>query len=365
MKITATKISADIRPSDGNPRSSEGSFARLSDGRIVFAYSRYNGTSYGDHASCDICAVYSTDGGESFDVSSCTTLVHASDYGVQNVMSVSLLELDGGDIALFYLIKYPDGASSYNMRLFDSTMSSVKRETECLPHRDGCYFVVNNDRVMQTSDGRLVIPAAYHPKFFDSSYDMAFECDSRSVACYFESTDSGKTWRQLPSSLRLPDTYTSTGLQEPGIVELREGIYYTYARTDRAYQYEAVSLDRGAHWFGPQPSQFASPPSPMLIKKNPHSGKFYAIYNPIPRNPYIPSSNNSAAWGRTPLVICESEDGVTFGARVTLEDDDKRGFCYPAMYFVDAKTMLLSYCAGGEEDKITLNRTVIRKLMIE
>ena len=48
----------DLPPGDKNPRNSEGSFLRLKDGRIVFAYSRYSGTSSDDGAYCEIAAIY-------------------------------------------------------------------------------------------------------------------------------------------------------------------------------------------------------------------------------------------------------------------------------------------------------------------
>ena len=46
-----------------NPRNSEGSFATLADGGVMFAYTRYNGKSWADAAAADICARYSSDGG--------------------------------------------------------------------------------------------------------------------------------------------------------------------------------------------------------------------------------------------------------------------------------------------------------------
>ena len=50
----------------GNPRNSEGSFLRLNDGRIAFAYSRYSGDSADDHAYAEIACIFSSDEGETF-----------------------------------------------------------------------------------------------------------------------------------------------------------------------------------------------------------------------------------------------------------------------------------------------------------
>ena len=42
---------------DGNPRNGEGTFLRLKDGRILYAYSRYLGHSWDDHADADIAGI--------------------------------------------------------------------------------------------------------------------------------------------------------------------------------------------------------------------------------------------------------------------------------------------------------------------
>lgn len=49
-----------------NPRNSEGAFLNLKDGRILFVYSRFKGRGQEDWAPADICAVVSSDGGQSF-----------------------------------------------------------------------------------------------------------------------------------------------------------------------------------------------------------------------------------------------------------------------------------------------------------
>jgi hypothetical protein len=102
----------------------------------------------------------------------------------------------------------------------------------------------------------------------------------------------------------------------------------------------------------------------MLIRKNPYSGKFYAIYNPIPLYNGRSFPEDFFHAGRTPIVLRESENGIDFSDLAVIEDDEKRGYCYPAMYFLDENTMLVSFCAGGKEDGSCLNKTVIKKIII-
>ena len=61
MEMKDAKITAMLCPQPGNPRNSEGSFLRLDDGRIAFAYSRYVGDSDLDHAKCEIAIALNKD----------------------------------------------------------------------------------------------------------------------------------------------------------------------------------------------------------------------------------------------------------------------------------------------------------------
>ena len=91
-----------LAPSDDNPRNSEGDFITLDDGRILFVYSHYTGSSTSDHAPAYLAARYSDDGGRSW---TDEDVVVVENEGGMNVMSVSLLRLQNGDIAFFYLRK--------------------------------------------------------------------------------------------------------------------------------------------------------------------------------------------------------------------------------------------------------------------
>ncbi len=361
LKIKEASVVGFLGNAIDNPRNSEGSFLKLKDGRIAFAYSRYNGDSDSDHAPCDVCVVYSYDNGKTFDTENYETLVYASDYSEENVMSVTLRYMNNGDIGLFYLLIHPGLTSEYILRRYKDDFNGFMSEVKCLPFDYDGYFVVNNDRVLHLSDGRWFIPAAFHHTSINRKENEYF--DGRALVYFFMSDDDGYTWKQVKGILRLSDTYSKTGLQEPGLVELNGGALYCYSRTDRMYQYESVSLDGGEHWFNPQPSRFSSPTSPMLIKKNPYSNIYYAVWNPTPQ--IFDDFRADASWGRTPLVIAESKDGVAFSKPIIIEGDKEKGFCYPAMEFLDDKTILLSYCSGGENEGCCLNTTVIRRLILE
>ena len=91
-----------LAPGDNNPRNSEGDFIPLKDGRILFVYTRFTGGKGSDHDKAELVSRVSANGGKTW--SEKDELVVANEGG-WNVMSVSLLRLANGQIALFYLRK--------------------------------------------------------------------------------------------------------------------------------------------------------------------------------------------------------------------------------------------------------------------
>ncbi len=351
------KTIVDIKADAQNPRSSEGDFVRLPSGRLLFAYSRFHGGSH-DYSPSNIAGLFSDDNGETFTATP-QTLVNASEHGTENVMSVSLISLQNGEAGLFYLVKRPDGTTDYVMRRTadGQTFSEAK---SCIPATSlRGYYVVNNARVLRTSSGRLVIPAALHRT---PNYDLKI-FDGRAIDVFFYSDDDGETWYEAPGILFPPcAAHSRTGLQEPGIAELPSGVLYAYARTDLYCQYESFSADNLASWSPAQPSKFTSPCSPLSIRQNPYTGEYFAVWNPVPN--YFGRYVAPKTAGRTPLVLARSQNGRDFSAPFVLEDDPAKGFCYPSLFFPDANTLLLSYCYGGEEDGGFLNCLKILRISL-
>jgi len=208
---------------------------------------------------------------------------------------------------------------------------------------------MNNDRVEKLASGRIIMPLAFHR-------------DGRAVDVFLYSDDDGETWAEAPGAVYPNFPHSSSGLQEPGIIEKKNGVLWGYARTDHMYQYEYFSMDGGMHWTEAQPSRFTSPNSPMKIKRHP-SGDLYAIWNPVPM--YNGRVRTPAGWGRTPFVWAVSkDDGATWSDYTVIEGKEENGYCYPAIFFTDDNAMLVGYCAGGPEDGICLARLTIKKVYI-
>jgi Neuraminidase (sialidase) len=215
------------------------------------------------------------------------------------------------------------------------------------------YFVLNNDRVIQLSTGRLVMPLGYHrSRGDDPSTSKSF--DARAIDFWSLSDDEGKTWHESKSWWALP-AKTGSGLQEPGVVELADGSLLTFARTDQGHQFEMRSTDRGETWSAPVAGPLASPTSPASIEMIPGTKQLLAIFNdhsgafPFPKGK------------RTPLVSALSDEGgKTWHSAKLLESDPDGWYCYTAIHFI-GDDVLLAYCAG---DKTIggLNRLRMRKV---
>lgn len=347
----------EICRGEDNPRNSEGDFARLKDGSILFAYSRYHGNSPEDHDPCDIAGMISHDNGDTFEPLP-KLLISAKEHNTLNLMSVSFQRLADGTLCLFYLAKFGSQSAYYMRRVDEDTLTLGEAET-CIKTNKDIYYVINNCRVFRFPDGRLLVPAARHainnngPEYFGTC--RFFGCDA-----------DGKNWHPVSDIIEMPNPgHSETGLQEPGISLLPDGRLYAYFRTDRCFQFEAFSSDEGKTWSTPVPSPFTAPESPMLIAKNPYSGIYYAVWNPVP---YYNGRYTEEVWchaGRFPFVMAQSENGIDFSEYVILEGIPEHGYCYPAIHFLSEKEMLMSYCCGGKEDVKCLTKTRIKKITLK
>jgi len=361
----SSEIVCELRNRKDNPRNSEGAFATLADGRLLFAYTRYYGRSWADEATADITARYSEDNGRTW---SMNDRILVKNEGAFNVMSVSLLRLQDGRLAMFYLRKNGSMDCRPWMRVSEDETNTWTEPVLCVPAPG--YFVVNNDRVVQLRNGRLIMPTAYHRvRMPPSAADPHGKHTGRGMFIMFVSDDNGQTWRETPDTYGLPVSDVN-GLQEPGVVELKRGRLYSWCRTGTGRQWELVSRDNGEHWTPPAPSRFLAPCSPMSIKRIPATGDLLAVWNDHRQRWNLPEPvttggwNANSSWGRTPLVCAlSSDEGKHWRNAKLIETDPNRGFCYTAVHFVDDH-VLLAYCCGGRSSGV-LQDCCIRRISLD
>lgn len=337
-------IVLNLDPSPENPRNSEGDFIKLRDGRILFVYTHFTGGG-SDHATAHLASRDSDDGGMTW---SNESKVVIPNEGSMNIMSVSLLRLHSGDIGLFYLRKNSRRDCRLLMRRSSDEGKTWSEEVVCTNPPE--YYVVNNDRVVQLADGRLLVPAALH-KWNDKKQILPAD------AIFFLSDDDGKTWRTSTTVLpAIPDS--RTGHQEPGVAILPGGRLWMYSRTDQGVQYQSFSDDRGDTWSDAEPTTIYSPVSPASVARIPGTDQLLMVWND---HSTISEELKSK---RTPLTIAVSDDsGKTWPRRTVIEDDPQGWYCYTAIEFA-GDHVLLGYCATDATIG-HLSRTRIRRIPLE
>lgn len=326
-----------LPPSSNNPRNSEGDFITLKDGRVLFVYSHYTSGSGGDHDPAFLAGRYSADGGRTWTTEDETII---ENEGGMNVMSVSLLRLQNGNIALFYLKKNSTEDCIPMMRISRDEAKSWSDAVPCITDKKG-YFVLNNDRVIQLQDGRLLMAVALHQIPGGKWENQA------DLYCYF-SDDNGQTWQ---SSSQVPNN-TDIITQEPGLIEMKDGRIIMYIRASGGFQRLSYSSDRGQTWSHIEASNIPSPLSPATIERIPGTGDWLLVWN------NNDGSNLEIKDKRTPITIAVSKDeGRTWEKIKNIHADPDGWYCYIAIHFVDNENILLSYCAGSQSKKTHLSVT--------
>ena len=318
-----------LPPGPGNPRNSEGDFIRLRDGRVLFVYTHFTGGA-ADHATAHLAGRFSTDGGVTWDAED--TLVLPNEAGC-NVMSVSLLRLRSGEIALFYARKNSMVDCLPCMRTSRDEGATWGEPTLCIGEPG--YYVLNNDRVVQLTSDRIVVPVALHNRPGWAEPDWA-----GAIMCYL-SDDGGATWRRSEGALQgRAAGGTRVVLQEPGVIELKDGRVMMFCRTQSGCQYVSFSSDRGASWSAFGPSSIISPCSPATVERIPATGDLLLAWNDHEE------VDERYLGKRTPFKVAISRDeGATWTNKRTIESDPGGWYCYTAMEFV-GDHVLLGHCAG-------------------
>lgn len=322
-----------LLPGDNNPRNSEGDFIALKDGRILFVYSRYLGDSGSDHAPAFLAGRYSSDGGNTWTTED---QVVVQQEGQMNVMSVSLLRLQNGQIALFYLVKNSMTDCKPMVRFSSDEGKTWSEAIPCIQDKEG-YFVLNNARVIQLSSGRLILAVALH-QVPGGKWNQA----GRLYAYY--SDDNGKTWTS-GAEVANPNNLVT---QEPGLVELKDGRIMMFIRASGGVQQLSYSSDKGQTWSAIIPSNIQSPLAPATIVRIPKTGDLLLVWNNI-------AGREERLEDRTPLTVGISKDeGKTWIHVKNIESDPEGWYCYTAVHFVD-NDVLLGYF-------VDMKATYVRKI---
>lgn len=341
-KSSLSALALQLNPRTNNPRNSEGDFFTLKDGRILFVYTHYTGESTDDHAPAFLAGRYSADGGKTW---SDQDEVILKGEGDMNIMSVSFLRMQNGKIAMFYLRKNAETDCIPMVRFSTDEARTWSEPIACIADQKG-YFVLNNNRVIQLGNGRLLMAVARH-RTPDTKW-----VNKGALFSYY-SDDNGITWK---SGSPIPDT-TAIVTQEPGVIELKDGRIMMFIRASEGFQMLSYSSDKGETWSHIETSTIHSPVSPASMVRIPASGDLLMVWN---NNKMVEKAWHGGK--RTPLTMAISKDeGKTWINTKDIETDPDGWFCYTAIHFTK-KDVLLGYCAGSQSKKTHLSVLNITRL---
>jgi len=339
--ISGKEITLRLEPKPGNPRNSEGDFIKLNDGRILFIYTHFTEGS-GDHANAYLAGRFSDDDGKTWTKDDVLILPNE---GGMNVMSVSLLRLANGKIALFYLRKNSETDCIPYMRISTNEAKTWTEPKRCIDVPG--YYVMNNDRVIELKNGRLILPVSLHNTPESNNWFNG------RIMCYY-SDDGGESFSKSQEAAN-PENVTA---QEPGVVELISGQLMLFCRTDAGVQYFSFSENHGKSWTPLKPGNIKSPLSPASIERIPGTGDLLLAWN----NSYKALRDGGK---RTPFNLAISKDeGKTWQKIKTVESDPNGWYCYTAIEFVD-DFVLLGHCAGDRTKHGGLETTQVTRLSVD
>ena len=330
-----------LPPGPDNPRNSDPAFVRLKDGRILMVYSHFTGKDGFDESPCYLAGRYSSDEGKTWTKDD--VLIVASDESeTGNVMSPSLLRLQDGRIALFYLRLNGPLDDRPVMRISTDEAKTWSEARVCISDDEVGMYILNNDRVVQLKSGRLILPLARHDDVTKPSKFNHYPL----TQCYL-SDDKGETWRRSKTVLDgIPKSGNRVALQEPGVVELKDGRLMMFCRTHTGYVYRSFSSDGGDTWSpAVRYPGLLSPISVPAIERIPKTGDLIMAFND---HTGIATDADSPYHGkRTPYNVAISRDeGETWENIKTLEDDPDGWYCYTGIEVV-GNDVLLGHCAGN------------------
>jgi sialidase-1 len=334
--FTGKEIVLKLDTSPENLRNSEGDFIKLKDGRIIFVYTRFTG-GQSDHAKAHLAGRYSSDGGKTWTAKNEVILPNEGDM---NIMSVSLMRMPDQSIAMFYLRKNSMDDCIPMMRKSYDEAKTWSEPVAVIQDREG-YFVMNNDRVIQLENGRILAPVSLH-QTPDTEWN-----NKGKIFCYY-SDDSGATWN---SSKEVPNS-EEIMLQEPGLIVLKNGKIMMFNRTDAKVQYLSYSKDDGETWSDVVPSDINSPRAPASIKRIPSTGDLLLVWNNNRGEDHITSRTHYN-------TAISSDEGKTWKHVQTVADKTSGLYCYYAIEFVDDE-VLLGHIAEWDSDRTGISAQITR-----
>jgi len=103
----------------------------------------------------------------------------------------------------------------------------------------------------------------------------------------YVSDDDGATWRRSLSELFISTRRAAYDLEEPAVVELKDGTLLMHLRSQTGRMYRCTSGDAGLSWSRPEGLPIAASYTPALLRRIPATGDLLMIWNQSSRQEIV------------------------------------------------------------------------------
>ena len=327
-----------------HPRSGEGSFIQLRDGRLEYIFAMYRGSRV-DWAPAFVAAMTSDDMGVTWQPPR-VMLEHAS----YRYTRVSAARMPDGRLLLVYGRQLPANHTAET----DENLPDIHDELRVVCRTSDDDGLTWSEETVLSDDPRW--------SFVHSMWDgirvlsngrilVQMQCSQSAEATYGTyikySDDNAATWSRTPASgcllvLENPYANDECGFWEMGIVEYAAGKLLGHGRTVTGWLYECRSDDYGATWSVPTRRDLRQAKSPPVLTKIPGTVTIVRLWNPY-------QDVHQTYWhlGKRIILAAQlSEDGgVTWhGYREIENGDGYDWYCYPSVYWAGDQLHLAYFC---------------------
>ena len=132
------------------------------------------------------------------------------------------------------------------------------------------------------TDGTIVLPSYRWISYDSGAESESFNSPSLSYSFSCTSDDGGASWRVSHSQLFVSHYRSACDLEEPTVVELRDGRLLMHLRSQLGRSFESYSTDRGLNWSRPSPLPMAASYTPSLLRRMP-TGEILVVWNQVSR----------------------------------------------------------------------------------
>ena len=322
--------------SDKYQRNSEGAIAVLPDGQWLLGWTAFYG-GFHDPSPAHILGMWSDDKGETWS----EPVVLLENDGKCNVMNVCFAQPGDGSVVMSH-VRTDDDTCFYSWPFYRKSTDGGHTWSAHKPmvDMDNWFGFPANDRLIELSSGRLLVPLGFHTK------TEGGETESFVQAGY--SDDKGETWQLSSNAVTVTASEkrggaSFSGAGEPAAFEREDGTVVFFIRTRLGTIWAAETSDGGETMSETYDTGLQCPAAPCIVRRIPSTGDLLLVWNNAHRDK--PGSGGP----RRPLTTAVSrDDGRTWGDFKDLEPASGRTHMYPALTF-DGDTALVLYSEGGSK----------------